>query len=167
MRTVAALLCALLLLAAGVGGCAAREEERAEQVAAAVWIDAARRAHMEADAALARGDRQAARAVLRGAWDRATPSDVSSEDARVVKQDLAFRLAEIDLEAGQAADARQWADRGLELGRGRDLFTGNLLVARGRAKEALGEEREAAADYFEALEINDDLLRRTLGEGER
>lgn len=169
MHALAARLTLLFVLAAGVAGCAAREDEpgAAERTAAAAWVGAARGAHAAADAALERGDHDAARTALRAAWDRPAPPAVSTEDVRVVKQDLAYRLAEVELGAGEPARALAWTDRGLEQGRARDLFTANLLVARGRAQEALGNETEAAGSYFEALEINDDLLRRTLGEGER
>jgi len=156
----AAALGALLALAT-LPACSGEERSDARR-----WVESAEAAHRAADEAIARGELDEARAALLGPFEAEPPEGVAERDRRVVRQDLAFRLAEVELEAEVPEAALRWVERGLELGRGEDLFTANLLVARGRANEALGREREAAADYFEALEINDALLRRTLEEEE-
>jgi hypothetical protein len=47
----------------------------------------------------------------------------------------------------------------LALGDHGDLFTANLLVVRGTAREVLGAGRGAITDYERALTINETLLR--------
>ena len=146
---------ALLLL----GACAAEGRAPAAEVA---WLDGAQRAHGRADEAMAQEDWEGARAALTDALAAPPPPGLAAADARVVRQDLLFRLSEAELRAGHAAVAADRADEGLNLGRAADVFTANLLVARGRAREALGRSREAAGDYFDALEINDTLLDQAL-----
>jgi hypothetical protein len=80
-----------------------------------------------------------------------------------VHQDLLFRIARAELARGRSTEALAVADRGLALGPARDLFTANLLVARGEALEKLGRGPQAASAYFEALEINRKLLHDALG----
>lgn len=141
-----------------VSGCAAREE------GGATWVEGATRANAAADRAIADEDWDTARQGLRAAVDRPVPAAIAAEDARVVRQDLLYRLAEVELSAGDAVAAADRADEGLNLGQGEDVFTVNLLVARARAREILDRPREAAGDYFEALEINQKLLGEALGE---
>ena len=126
------------------------------------WLDRAQEAHLRADAALARGDLDAGRSALRELCDAPVPRTIALDDQRVVLQDAYFRLAEIELADRKPQAALAWADRGLALG-GRDLFTANLLIARGHAREDLGEEVWATTDYHDALVINDELLQKTLG----
>lgn len=145
------LLPIVLLSLAALAGCA-------EDAAPADWMGEARAAHARADEALEREDRGAAREALEAFFEAEVPGRVAKEDARVVRQDVAFRLSRLALEAGEADAALRWADEGLNEGRGGDVFTANLLVARGRALEAKGEAVEAAAAYHDALRINDALL---------
>src|SRR6185295_1768755 len=85
------------------------------------------------------------------------------DTGRMVLQDAYFRLARLALAGHQPVAAAAHARRGLALGGGYDdLFVANLLVARGAAHEALGETREALADYDRALRINEILLQTTL-----
>jgi hypothetical protein len=93
------------------------------------------------------------------------PEGVGSDHARVVQQDLWYRLATIDL-ATAPAQALLDSDRGLALGRGLDLFSSNLLTARGRALSALGRDTEAASSYHEALAVDERLLQAALGKGQ-
>jgi len=139
-------------------GCAAGAEE---------WLDAAAEAHRRADHALARRDRAAAREALARVARVPAPGGMNAEDARVVRQDLFARLAEIDLAGARPQVAIRWASRGLALGDGGDVFTAALRVARGRAREALGEDLAAVEDYHRALVIDDALLRRALEEEDR
>jgi tetratricopeptide (TPR) repeat protein len=141
---------ALLLV---LGACA--REPRPEQ-----WLETAYLAHRGADEAVAGGRLDEARRQLEAVLRMPTPPGLAPGDERVVLQDVHFRLAEVGLLEGRPERALASADRGLELGRDTDVFTANLLVARGRALEALGEEPEAAAAYYEALRIDDELLRR-------
>lgn len=147
---------AIALAALCVAGCG---DDRAAQ-----WVAAMERAHASADEALEADEPDRARDALERAFEQNVPQAVHERDARVVRQDLAYRLAELELAAGRAEAAAEHASAGLELGEGEDVFTANLYIARGRAREALGREIEAAADYHEALKINDALLRRTLDE---
>ena len=165
-RTLARALAMIVLLLAfacsRADDRAGYEEARGERHDARDWLAGIERAHREAGEAIAAGSVERARDLLRGAFETAVPPGMAEEDARVVRQDLAFRLGELELAAGDAASAIGWADRGLELGQAEDVFTVNLLIVRGRAREAVGGDREAVSDYFRALEINEALLRRTL-----
>lgn len=129
-----------------------------------VWVDETREASQRADVLLQRGDRAGARRELRAIVEMEKPESIATADRRIVVQDATFRLAELDLADGRAQDAIRWADRGLATGRAEDVFTANLLVVRGRAREALGNDREAADDFYRALRINEVLLRRALGD---
>lgn len=150
------LLVGLALLAVALGcGDGARP-------GAAGWIRQAREVNEHADAALARGDVQAARAALESLLNDPAPASVAARDRRVVLQDAAFRLAELALSAQEPKRAREWVERGLALGRSDDLFTANLLVAGGRARESLGDDHGAIEDYREALRINEALLEDAL-----
>ena len=164
--TRALVVVALAAAVALAAGCSRADESAAGETqspaSAAEWVADARRAHDEADRALARGDADVARRVLSDALRAEVPGGVGELDRRAVRQDLAYRLAQVELEAGAPEAAVRWAEQGLAEGRENDVFTANLLVVRGSAREALGNEREAADDYFEALEINEALLRRTL-----
>lgn len=147
-----------IMAAMATWGCAASEEP------GATWVEGAMQANAAADQAISNEDWDGARQSLRGAVDRPVPASVAAEDARVVKQDLLYRLAEVELAAGNVSAAADRADEGLNLGQAEDVFTVNLLVARARAREAQDRPREAAGDYFEALEINQKLLSEALGE---
>ena len=130
------------------------------------WVADAERRHALADERLQAGDPPGARVALREIVDgRASiPAGVPADDRRGVLQDTYFRLAELDLQAGDPRAALASADRGLALGRADDLFVANLLVVRGAAHEALGDGPTAAADYHEALVINDKLLAEAVHE---
>ena len=139
---------------------------------ARAWLTAARRAHALADEALTgqgpepetKADEsfEEAQAALESLAAEEAPPAIGEAEARAVQKDLYYRLAELALARDDAEMARAWADRGLRLGETEDLFTANLRIVRGRAEEALGDDRTAAADYHRALEINDALLRRVL-----
>jgi len=110
-------------------------------------------AHARADAA-----RLPSSDELGATLARPLPAGVRAEHRRVVHQDLLFRIARAELGAGRFEPALAAADRGLALGRAVDLFTANLLVARGEALEKVGQRAAAASAYFEALQINQKLL---------
>ena len=141
------------LLLVALAGCS--------QARATGWLEQARAAHQQADSALLRGDLDAGRAALREFVDAPAPGRIALEDRRVLLQDALYRLADLELRDRHPQAALAWADRGLALG-GRDLFYANLLVARGHAREDLGEEVWAATDYHDALVINDELLQQVL-----
>ncbi len=150
-RALASALCLLFALV----GC----EDRA-----ASWVEGAMEANAAADQAIITEDWDEARRILRAAVDRPVPDSLAEDDARVVRQDLLYRLSGVELAAGDPVAAADRADEGLNLGRADDVFTANLLVARAQAREALDRPREAAGDYFDALEINEELLDEALGE---
>lgn len=126
------------------------------------WLTRISSAHVEADDALAGQQPDKAHAALRGALERAVPAQIGAEHVRWVQQDLWYRLAAIDLER-EPTRALLEADRGLALGQHDDLFSANLLAARGRALQALGRDTEAASSYHAALKIDERLLRAALG----
>lgn len=158
MRRIAGIALVALVLVAG--GCRTGPS-------AADWIAAGDVAVRAAEKALAGGDGASARRVLEEFLDAPRPSDMAADDRRVLVQDAAFRLADVELRAGRAEAARAVAERGLAEGRGVDVFTANLLVARGRAFEALGRPGEAVEDYHAALVVNEALLAAALGGGTR
>lgn len=149
------------LILLGASGCAATT---APSGVAGRWVTSVEDAHVRAATAIDAGDYDTARAVLEDALVAAAPGRIPPEDLRVVHQDLRYALAEVALAVGEPETARMHADEGLSLGREQDLYTANLLVARGRALVDEGSDVEAASDYYEALEINDALLRRILGQ---
>lgn len=134
----------------------------ARETAALTWVAALEMGHAATDARLAEGDLSGAERVLRKALATAAPASTPADDLRRAHQDLWFRLAELQLRAGQAASARASVADGLALGRAQDLFTANLLIVDGHALSALGRETEASERYFEALEINRHLLQQAL-----
>lgn len=150
-RSALALATFTLVGALTVGGCS--------DDGASAWLAEARAAHALADAAR---QPRVAEVALAEAFARAVPSGVTAEDARVVRQDLAYRAASIALADERPEDAHRHADRGLALGAATDVFTANLYVVRGQAREALGDTIGAASDYHEALLVNERLLDRLL-----
>jgi predicted negative regulator of RcsB-dependent stress response len=157
------LLAVVLTCACGLGACSASEPDSLS--AASDWLGLVQRSHTRADEAIAAGQPDRARAALQSALEAAVPSQVRAEHARVVRQDLWFRVAMIDTPE-RPAEALLAADNGLLLGRADDIFCSNLLAARGRALAALGRDTEAASSYHEALEIDERLLHAALGRGQ-
>jgi tetratricopeptide (TPR) repeat protein len=109
------------------------------------------------------GNSDQALRLLREAAAVDPPRSMAPADGRVVRQDLYFRVASLELSAGRPNAALQAAEQGLQLGSAPDVFTANLWIAKGKAHEKLGADREAASDFYQALEINDRLLRKTMG----
>jgi tetratricopeptide (TPR) repeat protein len=129
------------------------------------WIDAARAANAHADAFTAVGDRDHAIEALEALVSRRPPAAVAGQDVRTVLQDAYGRLAELALRGGRADAALRYADAGLQLGDGRDLFTSALRTRRGHALEALARDTEAAREYENAQEILEALLQQAIGDG--
>ena len=150
-RALGVVACVLLLFT-GVVGCARGEEDP--------WLMRAADANDQADHLLGLGRTADAVEVLRQAEAALTTS--SSADAHLVRRDLLYRLAEIELGAGNTKAAADWATRGLSLGRPLDVFTTNLLIVRGRAFEHMNDPSAAARDYHEALVMTESLLDRSL-----
>jgi len=157
-RPAGLLLTAALAAVLAAGAC--------EVPGGGAWLDAAAEAHRRADEAVARGDRVAALAALATFVDAPRPPSLAGHDRRIVVQDAYFRLAVLALEDGDPAASRAWADRGLLAGHAADVFTANLLVARGKALEASGDAAQAAMDYLAAQRIGERLLEQALGSGE-
>lgn len=122
------------------------------------WVAAALSAHRQADRKLELGDLDGAHAILLAGAESVAPEGTDPRDARILRQDLYYRAAELDLRRGRPAEAARWASRGIELGRGQDVFTANLLIARGRALENTNELSRASRDYHEALLVTESLL---------
>lgn len=152
MNRAAATLVLLSALLSGCGGDDAR-----------AWLGDVRRWSDEAAAAEASDDPSTAVDALTRIVDREIPDTVAAQDAQVVRQDAYERLARLRLAAGDPDGAREAAARGLALGERDDLFTANLLVQRGRAREADGDDVGAARDYHRALLIHEALLDAALG----
>jgi hypothetical protein len=150
----------LLLL---VLGCA-----RAEDAGVQAFARSVAAGQTEVDALLDRGQPDRARKVLQAiiAGAAGTHAKARSRSQRALLQDVYFQLARLALDDGQAAVAVQEASAGLSLGGGlgedEDLFTANLLIARGAAHEALGASAAAVDDYSRAQIINQVLLRKAL-----
>lgn len=149
MRLV--LFTSLLALSILVGSCGGPSP-------AVSWLDSSAAVHEQVDGHLQSGDLNGARQLLIGALAQPTPGDMSADDSRIVRQDLYFRLASVELQDGAALEAVRYADEGLELGLREDIFTSNLLVVRGRAARELGQERDAARDFLEAQRISELVL---------
>ncbi len=145
------LISSFLLLAVMLGGCGGPSP-------AVNWLDSSVSVHEQVDGHLQRGDLDSARQLLIAALAEPTPGDMSDDDSRIVRQDLHFRLASIELQDGAPREAIRFADEGLELGSREDIFTSNLLVVRGRAARELGQERDAARDFLEAQRISELVL---------
>ncbi|MBU0551265.1 hypothetical protein KKF91_04085 [Myxococcota bacterium] len=129
------------------------------------WAENVIEANQRVERALSRGDMTEAAEALRALTALEAPAGIDEVDARGIRQDASFRLALLRLEAGDAEGAKSWAEVGLKLGEGEDHFTANLLIARGRAYEALGDARGAARDYHAALRINEALMNQALQGG--
>jgi hypothetical protein len=127
------------------------------------WLDTVRVDSAEAEQKIANGDVAGARTALEHALTLPTPG-IANADARVVRQDLLYRLAMLELSERRLGEARRFADEGLSLGRSDDVFTANLLAVRGKISEADGDALSASRDYHEALMINEKLLGRALGD---
>jgi len=128
------------------------------------WVGEIQEANRMADRAIGDGKLVAARSVLKEALEKPAPPEMDDHDAKAIKQDICFRLAMLEIEARRPQAALDWTDRGLQLGTSEDLFTANLLVARGSALETLGRDSRAAGEYHRALKINEKLLGAALGQ---
>lgn len=154
----------LAILLVLVGACVDTSDE-------AAWIERADTARRGADAALLLAEHEASRATaiaeateqVEAALNDPPPPDLAREHLEAVQQDLAFELANLELAAHDAASALAACDRGLSINRRPTIFTGKLLVARGRAQEALNQPQAAASDYYDALRINEELMAHALG----
>jgi hypothetical protein len=162
-RSIAPLLLAIVATAtaACVGMAACGGDARSDE--AAGWVASMREASESADRALAQRDLGRAEHALRDALGRDVPSAVAPEDRRIVRADLHYRFAELELGRGDPIRAEELATRALDEGRGRDVFTANLLIVRGGAREARGDDAGAAEDYYEALRISEELMQSALG----
>jgi hypothetical protein len=150
---IARRLLVVVTLAAGLaGGCGVRSGPAAE------WVARVQEQSAGADRARARGDQAAARGLLAGIARAPGPPGVAAADARAVRMDACFRLAMLELEGANPRAAREWAEQGLALGAGRDVFTANLHLAHGKALEGLGVDLEASASYHRALVVSEALL---------
>jgi hypothetical protein len=159
-RRARLVLVLLAVLGVWAVGCAQGRDE-------AAWLAGVERAHQSADAAEKRGDVAGARDALRAAAQADVPGRVPDRDARVMRQDLYYRLALLELRGSAPEKAVIWADQGLSLGGApRDVFVANLYIARGRAREARGDAVAAGRDYHEAIRISETLLDEALGGGE-
>ena len=152
------LLLALLLGLATLGGCAPTAESE--------WLAAAESAHATAASSVDAADGGSGRAALEAFLARPVPAGIQREDARVVRQDAAYRLARLLLAEGDTDEAEQVATAAIEEGRAEDVYTANLFVVRGQALEARGEPVKATMDYHDALLINETLLEAALEAGE-
>jgi tetratricopeptide (TPR) repeat protein len=153
----------MLLLALAVGCMRTPAPPAADPWTASVFDQ-----HAHADALIDRGAPGEARAALQRILDSAPARARSGDDPgrRALLRDTLFRLGRLELEAHQPAQALRHANEGLALdGAGdesADLFVANLLVLRGSALAALGDEAAALPDYERALRINEALLQQAL-----
>jgi hypothetical protein len=148
----------LVIVSGATAGC--KRHINADDVAP--WLDQMKSTHAAADRLLAENDIGQARDVLTASWNAEAPAGIAVADVRAIRQDVAYRLAELGLAANHPDAAMMWADRGLALGQDDTVMTANLLMLRGRLFERLGQPQKAVADLHAALLINEKLLARTL-----
>lgn len=116
--------------------------------------------------ATAASDPKDAEGELAGAFDLEPPSGLAAADRAALRRDAASRIAESRFAAHDYAGALSWATRGVEVAGPADVFLADLHGIRGRALEALGRDREAAAAFEAALDVNEQLLEHVLrGQG--
>jgi len=147
---------AALLVALGATCCARHDPETLG------YFKVAMAANRVADQLVQKGETTAAGELLRIAADRPAPAGAQPDDARIVRQDLYYRVADLALATGSVDAATRAASKGIELGRGTDVFTANLLIVRGRAFEQGKDVASASRDYHDALVITDKLLEERL-----
>lgn len=121
------------------------------------WIGEVRTAQRSAEQAAEQGNYRQAIQRLQPVADGELSRPARADDARAIRQDAFYQLARWSMANEDAAGALVFADAGLALG-GAGVFRANLWVARGQAHEELGQATQAAADYHEALLINETLL---------
>ena len=126
------------------------------------WIGDVRSAQENAERAAQRGNYREAIQRLQPVANGELSRPARASDGRAIRQDAFYQLARWSLVDEDADGALAFADAGLALG-GDDIFRANLWVVRGQAHEALGQSTRAAADYHEALLINETLLDNVLG----
>ena len=126
------------------------------------WIGDVRSAQESAEQAAERGNYREAIQRLRPVAEGELSRPARVGDSRAIRQDAFYQLARWSLANEDATDALVFADAGLALG-GDGVFRANLWVVGGQAHEALGRSTQAAADYHEALLINETLLDGVLG----
>jgi hypothetical protein len=141
------------------------------------FLSKARAAHHRADLALAAGDRAGAVAALVGLVEGPAPVRTAPE-AREVVADTRARLADLRSLDGAFDAAERDVEKGLALATETTHFRGHLFEMRGlveqrRAKaladsgDAAGAERareRAMAAFQAAIENQDEVIRRALGE---
>ena len=145
----------ILIVVLGLGGCASGLDT-------AQWLTQAAEAHERADDAIAEGDIAGARSALVEVLDPPGSLAIDDDDLRILRQDVYFRLSGLELADSEPERAVFWANEGLTLGTREDIFTANLLVVRGQAKQVIGDDHGAARDFFAAQRINQVLLQRVL-----
>lgn len=118
------------------------------------YMQAVADAHAEADASVVAQDAVGARSQLREALDRARPPGVA--EVEVLQLDLAARLAQLELDAGDASAAVEILEplltptsHSLPL----DPVTARALVTLGDAARVEGDDALAAGSYARALKI--------------
>lgn len=130
---------------------------------AASFIDRAQKAHKDADGLVESGDLDGARRVLEIAAEATPPEKIGKNDGRIVRQDLYYRLTEVELAASHPDRAAAWASAGLALGQATDVFTANLHIGKARALERMSDAKGASREYHDALLVTEALLDQSLG----
>lgn len=154
--------CALVCLAL-VCACASEhsvEDLEEERRSYDLWLAEVQRVHQLADEATNLSERE--RAV--GASSNALGLGVSLvfEGSVWVKQDLAARLAGLELEQGRPARALEAVKRGLAYSSEPSLPVANLHAMGARAHEARGDRAAAVESYHRALLVNQRLMEQSL-----
>jgi tetratricopeptide (TPR) repeat protein len=149
----------LVLACLGLVGCGRASPEALD------YLDHQRSLQTLADQAVAEGRLGDAHTALGTAARLRAPTGMDPAEVAALQRDACLRLANLDLQRGQAEQALRSAQRGLDLAPSRDLFTAGLLVARGKAEEALDRDSEAIADYHAAQIIDEALLAAEAADG--
>jgi tetratricopeptide (TPR) repeat protein len=124
------------------------------------WIQQLKRAHAEADAVKSDGQRREALHSLEQALSR-LPAGERPGDVWL-RQDLLSRLADLELQLGDADKALRRANEGLGYSEATSVPASNLLMTKGRALERLERKAEAVKAYHQALVMNQELMERSL-----
>ena len=143
------------------------------------FLSKARAAHHEADLAEQAGDTKRAIAVLQQLVGGPRPPGPAAPEVIEVIADTFARLADLESAAGDFDAARKDVDRGLELATTPTHFRGHLfeiegvieerrakaLAAKGDAPGAEQAKQAAIKAFQQAIEIQDEVIAKALGDG--
>lgn len=117
-------------------------------------------AHSMADAARTDRERDAAISALRAELPEVSPA--AGVGLVWLFQDLSSRISSLELQQGRPDEALRAAEAGLSVSKTASVPLSNLYIARARVFERLAKKNEAAEAYYQALLVNEQLMRDAL-----